>query len=375
MASNFDDLLSGAWKRGQRQKPDPSNNHASSPPVIGGKIIQVKEIEPGERLKKELGSPAMRTKSDKSTAPANLLHAHEPNIVNLECTALKDEANNDPVIRRKNGCQSKKLAEFLETEKALLQRTVPNDKATKAPASQLTQKETHESNKIAACPPLIELHIIKPKETAPKNKVHKDPLIAQNNRPPKTPAHSPQPIEATIIQPKSALKDDPRLPLTQTEAHESDTFASSTPSIETHRTELKNNPHKLSHPDPTRISRRAALIRNHDAKAKESSIRRDAEIKAAKERHLFYIHGLDDELEKNLIELDNDFKRTEHDQGYFESTIVDLDVSLQCLYFLLHELPTTNSPVKSTDSFLCRATPQEKGGASRVLRILTPNKR
>ena len=110
-------------------------------------------------------------------------------------------------------------------------------------------------------------------------------------------------------------------------SRKSDTSTSPEPTCEAEKSQLKDKLHALYHPDPTGATRRAALIAENDAKAKESSLQRDEEIKAAKTKHLTYVKELDDELERNLRELDRALNEKQSNQRHFESAFADLNVS------------------------------------------------
>lgn len=93
--------------------------------------------------------------------------------------------------------------------------------------------------------------------------------------------------------------------------------------------------------DPTRATRRATLITEHDAKAKQSSLLRDKEIKAAKEKHLAYVKALDKDLYMNLRELDS--RQQDADQKRFDSTRGNLNLSLPRLLYEASSHATTDS--------------------------------
>ena len=98
-------------------------------------------------------------------------------------------------------------------------------------------------------------------------------------------------------------KNNHRTSLSQNVDFTSATFAEPLLAINT-TSKLTKASLETSHPSDSIGSQRATLIAEHDAKAKESSLRRDAEVKATKEKHLSYLKELDEELEENLRELD-----------------------------------------------------------------------
>ena len=121
-------------------------------------------------------------------------------------------------------------------------------------------------------------------------------------------------------------KDDASLPAPKGNGKPR-TFSTSVREREARITQRKDNLQALYHPDPAGTIRRAELIAEHDAKAKESSLRCGEEIKAAKPKNLSYVKELGDQLEKDLCELDGEFASKEQDRQRFKFALGDLNVS------------------------------------------------
>jgi hypothetical protein len=331
MSSNFDNLLSGAWKRSPQQTPNDTEEPALPlrhplptkpqlpirPPRSTGPALPIDPTLPASPAITVGAKPKPKKKTSKEAPGA----VPEPEIEVNPSKHVNDSI--DPDSERDH--TALRAHEQSEDDAELKRSTILNESNAQINTYSSSPRRENRSSQRAPARSLaaITARIIQLKGTEPGDGANKS-------------ASSPPTHKETIFQlqgviqlPKEKSSKGAAFQPTERKSHKFNTPSSPGPACEAETTQLKDKLHALYLPDPTRATRRAALIAEHDAKAKQSSIQRDEEIKAAKTKHLTYVKELEDELERNLRELDRASNEKQSDQRHFESTLADLNVSFQ----------------------------------------------